>query len=334
MATTKALPSSALLVSGKVRRGLDPFGNPDISFCTTNTQRALANFTPVRNVEWLRPPPSVLTHNHVYSRRKFTSVLGQRSDMRVPTGKECTTCIQRPGPLKGCVIHNGITATPTGLPMGRGACMNCIFRGDGHFCSLRSPESCKDLWYTQYLFPKFLNQRRATQNGKLIELSPGNQATLSLNQHTNKGPSYPEKWYQTPLDNAALAKKPDEMRLVLKELRRVRARIEWDIRKLSRFVGSDDVEGKGLGNPNAFHEAGSVDDSITPADGNSVEIGTLAIDSPGWNSSGHDFDGDDVDGDDFDGDDFDGDDFDGDDIDDEVYEEDSVEIDSDAVSGN
>ncbi|KAJ5326976.1 uncharacterized protein N7506_010078 [Penicillium brevicompactum] len=195
--------------------------------------------------------------------------------------------------------------------------MNCHFQGVAHHCSLRVLAASMNLWYVQYVYPDFRQQQFPVLVGKPVGNLLNDRATISMEQKAGpspssvqrlkRGPSYSELWYKTPLDNAALARKPNEMRIVLEELRMVQARIEYDIQKLLLFVGDDVLDEKTPGQGNAFHEAGSDqneagsdDDFATPSDGTSVGISTLAINSPVWESNGHEFEGDDIEGQDAD----------------------------------
>lgn len=131
---------------------------------------------------------------------------------------------------------------------------------------------------------------------------PSSTSTRSK-QH---GPECSAKWYKTPLDDTSLAKDINGMIAVREDLREIRARVVYDIKKLSKFAGDGGSEEETLEDdepPNPFYNSDSEhDDDDTgsahakpksdESEIDSVDIGSLGDDSVNLNS---DVDSDDVD---------------------------------------
>ncbi|KGO38177.1 hypothetical protein PEX1_073290 [Penicillium expansum] len=99
---------------------------------------------------------------------------------------------------------------------------------------------------------------------------------------------YSAKWYRTPLDDGSLAKDINGMIAVREDLREVRTRVAYDIKKLSKFAGdggSEEEETLENDEPNPFYKSGSElgDDDIGSAHAGSEndgsEVGSLGVGS-------------------------------------------------------
>ncbi|KXG53691.1 uncharacterized protein PGRI_007410 [Penicillium griseofulvum] len=67
-------------------------------------------------------------------------------------------------------------------------------------------------------------------------------ATSTSARPSQHGPMYSAKWYKPPLDDRSLAKDANGMIAVREELRGIRARVAYDIKKLSMFAGDGGSE--------------------------------------------------------------------------------------------
>jgi hypothetical protein len=107
--------------------GLDGYGNPDLSLFKTETERQLADLTPVRNVDWRGGKAKDCNGP---SQRRAAQV--QRVGTVAPIGGSCCACGSGFGPFSTCVVlvHGG-------RPHYSGACANCSFHGNGKSCSFR-----------------------------------------------------------------------------------------------------------------------------------------------------------------------------------------------------
>jgi hypothetical protein len=133
-------------------------------------------------------------------------------------------------------------------------------------------------------------------------LEPSAQATSTASQDAayspssgqpkKAGPSYSHTWYRTPLDNAELAKDHDGIIATRQDLRVIRARVEYGIKKLSKFAGDGGSENGMLKDDeiNPFCKPASEVSDIATDDVDSVDVGTLDLGSnvsrPGASRSG------------------------------------------------
>lgn len=116
-------------------------------------------------------------------------------------------------------------------------------------------------------------------------------------QSQQHGPTYSAKWYRTPLDDGSLANDTTGMIAVREDLREICARVEYDIKKLSKFAGDDGSDEEALedNEPNPFYDSASEHgdndtgsaDARSENDESAVEsggVGTLGVGSVDLNS--------------------------------------------------
>ncbi|KAJ5617796.1 hypothetical protein N7537_002910 [Penicillium hordei] len=90
-------------------------------------------------------------------------------------------------------------------------------------------------------------------------------------------PEYSTKWYKTPLDDRSLAKDINGIIVACKNLREIRVRVAYDIKKLSKFTGDGGSSEETLEDdqPNPFYDSDSEhgDDDTGSADARSENDG-------------------------------------------------------------
>ncbi|KGO76443.1 Protein of unknown function DUF3716 [Penicillium italicum] len=250
---------------------------------------------PVRDLDWRFGKKVHLTYE-----KKRRAALGQRSGKVALPGQECERCIRQRGPFNSCVVSQ-----PQGLgaALFSGSCMNCAFTGSSNKCSFRGPGAPE--WHIQWI--------RANEISSSIQ--PYNfvdfEGPISMSAHTGvpflvdegsapstptrskqHGPVYSAKWYRTPLDDRSLAKDTNGIIAVREDLRDVRARVAYDIKKLSKFAGDGGSEEETLedDDPNPFYdsdsEPGDDDAGSTNArfENDGSEVGSLGVGSVDLNS--------------------------------------------------
>lgn len=178
-----------------------------------------------------------------FHHRRMKAALGQRSGMEAPPGQQCFHCHQGKGPFASCVVHLGIHSSGSAAALGSGVCMCCLFSGFYQCCLRYNPNPAN--WYIEYFselpnargmpFQNLMALDKPAPATKAITAVPRKSTSSSLSSTQSKkgGISYSETRYNTPLDNAALAKNPDGIVAVCEDLRVIRARVEYDIKKLS-----------------------------------------------------------------------------------------------------
>ncbi|KAJ5503407.1 hypothetical protein N7463_006281 [Penicillium fimorum] len=183
-----------------------------------------------------------------------------------------------------------------------GACMKCPFVDRASRCSFRSPLAPK--WILEWTLannpdrplPDSVAQVTghisvSAHTGVPFSVHDGSAASTSARPKQH-GPVYSAKWYKPPLDDRSLAKDINGIISVREDLRGIRARVAYDIKKLSRFAGDDGSEEETLGDNelNPFYDSDSAfDDDHTgsaPAKSEKVEsevksgdVGSSDIDS-------------------------------------------------------
>lgn len=178
-----------------------------------------------------------------------------------------------------------------------GACMNCSFRRSPKQCSFRDPHNPD----------RRLQTGRVAQLGRPISVpahtgvpswvDEGSAPASTSTRSKQHGPTYSAKWYKTPLDDGSLAKDINGVISVREDLRGIRARVAYDIKKLSKFAGDGGSEEETLQDdePNPFYDSDSdVGDDDTGSaharsenDGSevdSVDVGSLGVGSVDLNS--------------------------------------------------
>ncbi|KAJ5400724.1 hypothetical protein N7465_011213 [Penicillium sp. CMV-2018d] len=292
--------AAAAQSASKVYPTLDTAGNPMLNLCSARAQISMTYLPPVRDLDWRRGK------RNLNAEHQIRAALGQRLGMVALPGQECVQCIQGLGPFESCVVFHQPDHTK---PMFAGACMNCSYRTQS-MCSFRSPHA-----------PNWVTQWRLRANNVNLPLPAGNVAQvvgpISERSHIGvpfpvdegsvpsststrskqHGPEYSTKWYKTPLDNISLAQDINGMIAVREDLREIRARVAYDIKKLSKFAGDGGSEEETLEDdkPNPFYDSdsehGDDDTSSVHArsenDGSevgSVDVGSLGVGSVDLNS--------------------------------------------------
>ncbi|CAI7663636.1 unnamed protein product [Penicillium glandicola] len=89
-----------------------------------------------------------------------------------------------------------------------------------------------------------------------MSLNEGSASSTST-RSKQRGPMYSAKWYKTPLDDRSLAKDINGMIAVREDLRGIRDRVAYDIKKLSKFAGDGESEEETLedNEPNPFYDS-------------------------------------------------------------------------------
>ncbi|KAJ5977138.1 hypothetical protein N7501_000480 [Penicillium viridicatum] len=299
--------AAAAQTASKVYPTLDTAGNPMLNLCSTRARISMTYVPPVRDLDWRRGK------KNLNARHQIRAALGQRLGMVALPGQECAQCRQGLGPFQSCVVFR----QPDDMrSMFAGACMNCAYRAQS-MCSFRPP------------YPPNRAVQRPHANNVDLPLPAGNVAQvvgpISERSHIGvpfpvdegsvpsststrskqHGPEYSTKWYKTPLDNISLAKDINGIIAVREDLREIRVRVAYDIKKLSKFAGDGGSEEETLEDdePNPFYDSDSEhgDDDTgsvharSEDDGSevgSVDVGSLGVGSVDLNS---DVDVDDVD---------------------------------------
>ncbi|KAJ5187521.1 hypothetical protein N7449_010515 [Penicillium cf. viridicatum] len=236
---------AAAQTASKAYPTLDTAGNPMLDFCNTRLEILMASLP--LDLDWRLGMKRNLT-----SGNQRRAGLSQRLGTVALPRQGCAHCKQGLGVFKFCVAF-----FPPGypIPIAIGACMNCVYRRTQTKCSFRGSHAPK--WIIQWL--------RA------------NNVDLPCRLH---GPEYSTKWYKPPLDDIALATDINGMIVVRKNLRKIRARVAYDIKKLSRFTG-DEHGDDDTGSAHARSENdGSEVDSVDVAFGvGSVDLNSDVVDS-------------------------------------------------------
>ncbi|KAK4862527.1 hypothetical protein LT330_002660 [Penicillium expansum] len=241
---------------------LDTSGNPMLNLCNNGIDRLIATSPPVRNLDWRRG-----SRGHLTSERKRRAALGQRSD--------------------------GLNRALFG-----GACMNCSVVNPAK-CSFRGPDVPE--WHIQWIRANDMSLQRQPHTVDQVtgpaSVSAHTGVPSSVDevlapststQSKQHGPMYSAKWYRTPLDDGSLAKDINGMIAVREDLREVRTRVAYDIKKLSKFTGdggSEEEETLENDEPNPFYKSGSElgDDDTGSAHAGSEndgsEVGSLGVGS-------------------------------------------------------
>lgn len=90
------------------------------------TDGAIANGTPVRDVDWRQGPQEIRTA----ARRR--AAYGQRCGMVVLPEHRCNRCKRDRGVFASCVVN-----AVDGELQAEGACMNCVWTREAYRCSHR-----------------------------------------------------------------------------------------------------------------------------------------------------------------------------------------------------
>ncbi|KAJ6190632.1 hypothetical protein N7519_000653 [Penicillium mononematosum] len=285
---------------------LDTAGNPMLKFCTATTELRIISLPPIRDLDW-----RCGYKNHLTTQKRRRAALGQRFGTAALPGQGCARCVRERRAFESCVVMH---PQGSGRALFTGACMNCAFDYQPTECSFRGLNPPK--WIIEWIRANngILPQGSFAQVvGRLsVPAHPGVPSSTST-QSQQHGPTYSAKWYRTPLDDGSLASDITGMITIREDLREVRARVEYDIKKLSKFAGDDGSDEEALedNEPNPFYDSASEhgDDDTGSADARSendeseVEsggVGSLGVGSVDLNSDVVDSDvdgGDDVDGD-------------------------------------
>ncbi|OQE02602.1 hypothetical protein PENSOL_c002G04669 [Penicillium solitum] len=262
---------AAAQTASKTHPTLDTAGNPMLNLCNTSLQILMTRLPPVRDVDWRFEKRDINTdHQH-------RATLGQRL---------------------------GMVALP-----GQDKQAKCSFR------SSQPPN-----WFIQWLGANNVNLTLLAGSvaqvvgpppvrghiGVPSSVDAGSVPSSTSTRSKQHGPEYSAKWYKTPLDDTSLAKDINGMIAAREDLREIRARVAYDIKKLSKFAGDGGSEEETLEDdepPNPFYnshsEHGDGDTGSAHArpksDGSEVDsadIGSLGVGSVDLNS---DVDVDDVD---------------------------------------
>lgn len=185
--------------------------------------------------------------------------------------------------------------------------MNCVFARAPVLCNNRTLIDTPNRW-TEWVRTNSLNGPVShPSNGVEVEshlsvpVENGLPHSFS-NIPKQHGRTYSTKWYKTPLGDKLLAKSPSGILTLRADLRRIRARVAYDIKKLSRFAGdsgsvkeseeeSDEcVEDD---DPNPFYDTDTGDDGVesnivaskvksdADTDGSGSDIDSVDVDSDG-----------------------------------------------------
>ncbi|KAJ5696653.1 hypothetical protein N7536_007065 [Penicillium majusculum] len=265
-----------------------------------------SNESPGSSLEPNSPPgwnrEAVAAAQTASKNHQHRATLGQRLGMVALPGQECAHCIHGQGYLK---------------PMLVGSCMNCSYSKQAK-CSFRSSQPPN--WFIQWLGANNVNLTLLAGSvaqvvgpppvrghiGVPSSVDAGSVPSSTSTRSKQHGPEYSAKWYKTPLDDTSLAKDINGMIAAREDLREIRARVAYDIKKLSKFAGDGGSEEETLEDdepPNPFYnshsEHGDGDTGSAHArpksDGSEVDsadIGSLGVGSVDLNS---DVDVDDVD---------------------------------------
>ncbi|KAJ5244210.1 hypothetical protein N7489_004306 [Penicillium chrysogenum] len=265
--------------------------NPMLNLCTTPIELQILSLAPVRDLDW-----RLADEGNLASQNRRRAALCQRYGKAALPGQGRARCERGRGAFKSCVVMD--------LGMFRralfaGACMNCVFAYQQPECSFRGPNPPK--WIIEWIHAN--NQARG-QGSSVAQIAgpmsvpahlgvPSSTSTQSQ-QH---GPAYSAKWYRTPLDDGSLANDTTGMIAVREDLRKIHARVEYDIKKLSKFAGDDGSDEEALedNQPNPFYDSPSEHghndtgsaDARSENDESAVEsggVGSLGVGSVDLNS--------------------------------------------------
>lgn len=234
-----------------------------LNLCNTSLQILMTRLPPVRDVNWRFEKRDINTdHQH-------RAKLGQRLGMVALPGQECAHCIHGQGPFKSCVFFFHFPGYLK--PMLVGSCMNCSYSKQAK-CSFRSSQPPN--WFIQWLGANNVNLTFLAGSvaqvvgpppvrghiGVPSSVDAGSVPSSTSTRSKQHGPEYSAKWYKTPLDDTSLAKDINGMIAAREGLREIRARVAYDIKKLSKFAGDGGSEEETLEDdepPNPFYNSHS-----------------------------------------------------------------------------
>ncbi|CAG7964112.1 unnamed protein product [Penicillium nalgiovense] len=231
---------------------LDTAGNLMLNLCTASTEFEIISLPPIRDLDW-----RCGNKNHLTTQHRRRAALGQRFGTAALPGQGCARCERGRGAFESCVVMH---PQGFGRALYTGACMNCAFAYQPTQCSFRAFNPPK------WIIELTRANNRTVPQGSVAQVAgsipvpahPGIPSSTST-QSQQHGPTYSAKWYRTPLDDGSLASDTTGMIAVREDLREIRARVEYDIKKLSKFAGDDGSDEEALedNEPNPFYNSAS-----------------------------------------------------------------------------